>query len=103
MMSRILAVVIVVCLVQLFAFLLMVAGMGNMVAEAIKKIDRSDERPTPTQIGRHVVVRTSPEEIILMDSVTGELYRALNSDIKTYIEIFPSNDDESQMSEDDSD
>src|SRR5947209_5972582 len=38
----------------------------------------------PGEVGRYVVVRSSADVIVIMDTTTGDLYNAVPSDIKPY-------------------
>jgi hypothetical protein len=39
---------------------------------------------SPGEVGRYVVVRSSADLIVIMDTTTGDLYNAVPSDIKPY-------------------
>jgi hypothetical protein len=82
MAGRIIAVAVLV--LALGGLFFVASGAGSGKSESTTRAPK--EVP---EIGRHVAVRVTPEEIVIIDTVTGELYRALNSDIKPYKEIFP--------------
>lgn len=39
---------------------------------------------SPGEVGRYVVVRSSADVVVIMDTTTGDLYNAVPSDIKPY-------------------
>jgi hypothetical protein len=53
---------------------------------------------SPPEIGRFQLVRQSTEEIILLDTISGDLYRAGPGDIKPYADRNKDDEDEAKDS-----
>lgn len=80
-------------LVAVVALLVIGAGVKAMVG--------SSSSETPVGIGRFQVVRQTPDQIILLDTTSGELYRAEPGDIKPYGKLNQSDDDDKESDSDD--
>ena len=63
-----------------------------LLAVGLRSLFSKDESDR-LYIGRFQMVRTSPDEIILLDTSGGHLYRAVPDDIKPYTEMFENGDD----------
>lgn len=63
------------------ALVLLIFGFSALFAQ---RGGGPDLRPPPGGIGRYQVVRSSGDVIILLDTVTGDLYNAAPSDIKPF-------------------
>jgi hypothetical protein len=64
----------------ILALVLLIVGISNLPAQRFGS-------PTPLghgDVGRYVLVRNTEDAIIIMDSVSGELYKATPADIKPF-------------------
>jgi hypothetical protein len=68
-----------------FGLLLLVIAATLGVAQLFAQPERGFGRPAPAgQIGRYQVVRADSHTIVLLDTVTGDLYAAGPDDLKPY-------------------
>lgn len=63
--------------VGVIALVGLIVGLSQLPAQRFGQ-------PGGGEVGRYVVVRATPDIIILLDTVTGSLYNALPSDIKPW-------------------
>jgi hypothetical protein len=74
---------------SVWALVAVVAVVGALVGAQLWAQPRPQPRPgfapyIPPQVGRFVLVKVDGKNIILLDTVTGDLYKATENDVKKY-------------------
>jgi hypothetical protein len=68
-------------------------GLGIMVmlitavGVSMLPAQRAPSGPGSSEVGRFVLIRATPDMIVIMDSTNGELYRATVDDLKPYYRL----------------
>jgi hypothetical protein len=64
----------------ILALVLLIVGISNLPAQRFG----SPTAPGHGDVGRYVLVRNTEDAIVIMDSVSGDLYKATPADIKPF-------------------